>query len=244
MRVVGKGNRERLIPFGEEAVKWLQQFMQGPRVEILLERQTDYLFPTRRGDRMTRQAFWHIIKRYSKKAGVEKIIAAYLAARLRDAPVESRRGSARGADAARSQRSVDDPDLHARCPRALEGPALPASSARLTEFAGRLQVPGLLELAEPRTCGLRGRTLSVSVELCMFKDSFRRCLPARACCFAPRFRACVHLSRRCDRRSSAAAADPRVALLKLLPAGSKLEDLRPSPIPASTNSCRTPTSAT
>jgi integrase/recombinase XerD len=77
MRVVGKGNRERLIPLGDEAVKWLQQFMQGPRVEILLERQTDYLFPTRRGDRMTRQAFWHIIKRYSKKAGVEKELSPH-----------------------------------------------------------------------------------------------------------------------------------------------------------------------
>jgi integrase/recombinase XerD len=77
MRVVGKGNRERLIPLGEEAVKWLQQFMQGPRIEILLERQTDYLFPTRRGDRMTRQAFWHIIKRYSKKAGVQKELSPH-----------------------------------------------------------------------------------------------------------------------------------------------------------------------
>ena len=77
MRVVGKGNRERLIPLGDEAVSWLQQFMQGPRVEILLERQTDYLFPTRRGDRMTRQAFWHIIKRYSKKAGVEKDLSPH-----------------------------------------------------------------------------------------------------------------------------------------------------------------------
>jgi integrase/recombinase XerD len=77
MRVVGKGNRERLIPLGDEAVGWLQQFMQGPRVEILLERQTDYLFPTRRGDRMTRQAFWHIIKRYSKKAGVEKELSPH-----------------------------------------------------------------------------------------------------------------------------------------------------------------------
>jgi integrase/recombinase XerD len=77
MRVIGKGNRERLIPLGEEAVRWLQQFMQGPRVEILLERQTDYLFPTRRGDRMTRQAFWHIIKRYSKKAGVEKDLSPH-----------------------------------------------------------------------------------------------------------------------------------------------------------------------
>jgi len=77
MRVVGKGNRERMIPLGDEAVGWLQQFMQGPRVEILLERQTDYLFPTRRGDRMTRQAFWHIIKRYSKKAGVDKELSPH-----------------------------------------------------------------------------------------------------------------------------------------------------------------------
>jgi len=77
MRVVGKGNRERLIPLGDEAVGWLQQFVQGPRVEILLERQTDYLFPTRRGDRMTRQAFWHIIKRYSKKAGVDKELSPH-----------------------------------------------------------------------------------------------------------------------------------------------------------------------
>jgi integrase/recombinase XerD len=77
MRVVGKGNRERLIPLGEEAMRWLRQFMQGPRVEILLERQTDYLFPTRRGDRMTRQAFWHIIKRYAKKAAVEKELSPH-----------------------------------------------------------------------------------------------------------------------------------------------------------------------
>ena len=39
-------------------------------VLILLDRSTDYLFPTRRGDRMTRQAFWHIIKRYARKAAV------------------------------------------------------------------------------------------------------------------------------------------------------------------------------
>src|ERR1700748_3316765 len=57
MRIVGKGNRERLIPLGEEAVKLVQPIMHGTRGEFLLERQTDYLFPTRRGDRMTRQAF-------------------------------------------------------------------------------------------------------------------------------------------------------------------------------------------
>ncbi|MBM4197580.1 MAG: site-specific tyrosine recombinase XerD [Gammaproteobacteria bacterium] len=70
LRVRGKGDRERLIPIGDEAQKWLREFLNGPRVEILLDRQTEYLFPTRRGDRMTRQAFWHIIKRYARKADI------------------------------------------------------------------------------------------------------------------------------------------------------------------------------
>jgi integrase/recombinase XerD len=77
LRIVGKGDRERLIPLGDEAQDWLREFIEGPRVEILLERQSDYLFPTRRGDRMTRQAFWHIIKRYAKKAGVRKKLSPH-----------------------------------------------------------------------------------------------------------------------------------------------------------------------
>jgi len=77
LRIVGKGDRERLIPLGDEAQDWLKEFMDGPRVEILLERQSEYLFPTRRGDRMTRQAFWHIIKRYAKKAGVSKKLSPH-----------------------------------------------------------------------------------------------------------------------------------------------------------------------
>ncbi len=77
IRVVGKGDRERLIPLGDEAQDWLRDFIEGARIEILLERQTDYLFPTRRGDRMTRQAFWHIIKRYAKKAGVSKKLSPH-----------------------------------------------------------------------------------------------------------------------------------------------------------------------
>ena len=72
LRIVGKGDRERLIPLTDESIRWLKEFINGPRMEILLERQTDYLFPTRRGDRMTRQAFWHIIKRYAEKSGIRK----------------------------------------------------------------------------------------------------------------------------------------------------------------------------
>ncbi len=77
VRVTGKGDRERLIPLGEESLDWLQHFIAGPREEILLERQSDYVFPTRRGDRMTRQAFWHIIKRYAARAGVEKELSPH-----------------------------------------------------------------------------------------------------------------------------------------------------------------------
>jgi integrase/recombinase XerD len=77
IRILGKGNRERLIPLGEEAVRWLTEFDHGPRGEILLERQTDFLFPTRRGDRMTRQAFWHIIKRYARKSGISKELSPH-----------------------------------------------------------------------------------------------------------------------------------------------------------------------
>jgi integrase/recombinase XerD len=77
IRIIGKGDRERLIPLGDEAQRWLRDFIDGPRREILLERQTDYLFPTRRGDRMTRQAFCHIIKRYADKAGIEKKLSPH-----------------------------------------------------------------------------------------------------------------------------------------------------------------------
>jgi integrase/recombinase XerD len=77
LRIIGKGDRERLIPLGDEAQDWIRDFISGPRMEILVERQTDFLFPTRRGDRMTRQAFWHIIKRYAKKAGVKKKLSPH-----------------------------------------------------------------------------------------------------------------------------------------------------------------------
>ena len=77
LRIVGKGDRERLIPLGDESQRWLRDFINGPRMEILLERQTDFPFPTRRGNRMTRQAFWHIIKRYAEKAGIRRKLSPH-----------------------------------------------------------------------------------------------------------------------------------------------------------------------
>ena len=77
VRILGKGDRERLIPLNEVSTDWINRFVSGARLEILLERQTDYLFPTRRGDRMTRQAFWHIIKRYARKAKIGKELSPH-----------------------------------------------------------------------------------------------------------------------------------------------------------------------
>ncbi|MCK5831400.1 MAG: site-specific tyrosine recombinase XerD [Methylococcales bacterium] len=77
VRVVGKGKKERLVPVGEEAIEWLEQYMREARVDILANRQCDYLFVTKRGAEMTRQAFWHIIKRYAKKAGIKKSLSPH-----------------------------------------------------------------------------------------------------------------------------------------------------------------------
>lgn len=77
IRIIGKGDRERLVPLGEEAQRWLKRYLHGCREKILLRRQTDYLFPTHRGDHMTRQAFWQLIKRYSVKAGITKRLSPH-----------------------------------------------------------------------------------------------------------------------------------------------------------------------
>ncbi|MDD4914369.1 MAG: site-specific tyrosine recombinase XerD [Methylococcales bacterium] len=70
IRISGKGDKERLAPFGEEAMDWLERYIAGARLLILGNRQSDYLFVTARGTGMTRQAFWHIIKRYAAQAGI------------------------------------------------------------------------------------------------------------------------------------------------------------------------------
>ena len=67
-RVLGKGSKERLVPLGEEAVHWIGRYLNGARSELKGRRQPDALFITARGAGMTRQAFWHLIRRYGARA--------------------------------------------------------------------------------------------------------------------------------------------------------------------------------
>ena len=77
LRVVGKGDRERLVPLGEQAVDWLERFLERGRAGILGARPSAALFPTGRGRAMTRQAFWQLVKRYARRAGILREISPH-----------------------------------------------------------------------------------------------------------------------------------------------------------------------
>ncbi|MEN8260993.1 MAG: site-specific tyrosine recombinase XerD [Pseudomonadota bacterium] len=77
VRVVGKAGRERLVPVGDEAMAWLEHYLESSRRAILAERRSDFVFVTNRGTAMTRQAFWHIIKRYARSAGIRKELSPH-----------------------------------------------------------------------------------------------------------------------------------------------------------------------
>jgi integrase/recombinase XerD len=70
LRVMGKGSRERMVPFGAEAQAWLQRWMAQGRAGVLHGQASDALFVTARGGPMTRQMFWKLVKRHALHAGI------------------------------------------------------------------------------------------------------------------------------------------------------------------------------
>ena len=77
IRVMGKGSKERLVPMGSIAKRWLKKYLNGPIIEILGERQSDHLFPTRTSESISRQAFWQMIKKYSKKVSIDSDLSPH-----------------------------------------------------------------------------------------------------------------------------------------------------------------------
>jgi integrase/recombinase XerD len=70
VRVVGKGDKERLVPLGEEAAAWLVRYLRDARPALLGRRVSEALFVTARAAAMTRQAFWHNLKGHARRAGI------------------------------------------------------------------------------------------------------------------------------------------------------------------------------
>ena len=76
VRVIGKGNKERIVPAGEAALHWLQRYLLEARAQ-LIPAGGNILFPSRLGRTMTRQTFWHAIKRYARVAAIQKDISPH-----------------------------------------------------------------------------------------------------------------------------------------------------------------------
>ena len=78
IRVTGKGSKTRLVPMGEVAVEWIDRYLKEARPHILNQHVSDDLFVTQRGELMTRQSFWHLIKRYALIAGIQKTLSPHV----------------------------------------------------------------------------------------------------------------------------------------------------------------------
>lgn len=70
VRILGKGNKERLVPMGDEAMYWLSVYLREARGVLLGSQTSDILFPSSRAQQMTRQTFWHRIKLYASRAQI------------------------------------------------------------------------------------------------------------------------------------------------------------------------------
>ena len=77
VRVMGKGSKERLVPLGEEAIEWLVRYFSEARPVLLQGTASGAAFVTRRGGAMTRQAFWHLVKRYALQAGLAATLSPH-----------------------------------------------------------------------------------------------------------------------------------------------------------------------
>ncbi len=77
LRISGKGDKQRLAPLGEEAIDWLEKYRLEARPALLAGGSCEALFVTRRGQGMTRQAFWYLIKRYARQAGIDKPLSPH-----------------------------------------------------------------------------------------------------------------------------------------------------------------------
>ena len=78
VRVLGKGGKERLVPLGEESMSWIQRYLAAARPELMKGGDCRQVFVTNRRKGMTRQAFWHAIKRHALQAGISQAVSPHM----------------------------------------------------------------------------------------------------------------------------------------------------------------------
>lgn len=77
VRVMGKGSKERLVPLGEESLEWIRRYLAESRTVLLSNQVSSAMFVTARGEGMSRQMFWYLIKRHAKHGGMSKPISPH-----------------------------------------------------------------------------------------------------------------------------------------------------------------------
>ncbi len=78
LRCIGKGNKERIIPLGKKAILSIKRYLESSRPSFLKKKTCDYLFLNRSGERLTRQSFWKLIKKYARDARIKKPIRPHV----------------------------------------------------------------------------------------------------------------------------------------------------------------------
>ena len=78
LRVTGKGGKERLVPLGEEALGWVQRYLKASRPALMGGADCPQLFVTARRSGMTRQAFWHGIRKHARAAGITQPVSPHM----------------------------------------------------------------------------------------------------------------------------------------------------------------------
>ncbi len=77
LRVVGKGNKERWVPFNDIAENFLREYIGAARNELLKNKQSSYVFVNRRGNKLTRQMIFYIVKDAARSAGITKKVSPH-----------------------------------------------------------------------------------------------------------------------------------------------------------------------